>query len=254
MNFFRQAGADLFSFGDETDAPDLPVAGLRFDNQALDFFFSLESPSDLRFVLDSRQMLFDTAKSTARVHSLFRKMPLTLAQLVTDTAGQKPEQSGFVPVKMVGVTRPTMLAAQWFGLAFTANLGTVGALAAAAGLSARLLAAWSPAAQSPVQLLLSLPGLGTGKKEISLQNVLKLSVGELVLTTQTGGDGEIAAYVLKLRDIGLAFLGKKLPPSGVTDIALFGADNPTEGKSALSWYAVYVLPEPATLLPIERDS
>lgn len=47
------------------------------------------------------------------------------------------------------------------------------------------------------------------------------------------------SYVLSLRDISLSFLGAKLPPSGVTDVALFGSDTQDEGRSSLSWYAAY---------------
>jgi hypothetical protein len=88
---------------------------------------------------------------------------------------------------------------------------------------------------------LRLPGTGGGAKLISLQTVLKLSIGQMVLTF----DRRTNSFLLMLTEIALRFLGLlKIPPSGSSTFFLFG--NPkSEGKpSGLGWYAMYNQLEP----------
>jgi hypothetical protein len=206
--------------------------------------FFLEAPTELTFELDSTAMSFDTSLSKARPISVFARMPLTLSQLIVGRADQAATDLGYVSVDTPTLEGSHTLTKEWYGLVYTLNLGSLGALAEHAGLSAQLMAAWSPAETSPAAVWLNLPGLGAGKKGISLQNVLRLSVADIQLTTEVNDQSEVVGYLLKLRDIGLTFLGKKLPPSGVTDVALFGSQSATEGNSSLSWYAVYYTSSP----------
>jgi hypothetical protein len=83
---------------------------------------------------------------------------------------------------------------------------------------------------------IQLPGTGGGAKLISLQSVLKLSIGQIRL----GFDADKRSFLLQLTDIALKFFGLlKIPPGGSTLFYLFG--NPqSDGKpSGLGWYAMY---------------
>ncbi|MBP1649846.1 MAG: hypothetical protein H6Q26_3 [Bacteroidetes bacterium] len=83
---------------------------------------------------------------------------------------------------------------------------------------------------------MSLPGTGGGAKLISLQNVMKLSIGQIRLTYDTSQH----SFLLMFTEVALKFLGMlKVPPNGSTLFYLFG--NPDSGgkASGLGWYAMY---------------
>lgn len=244
LNFFDLHGLDIFSFGPPAGST-TPAEGLRFANFLIQMSFVLERPTELTFALDSSGMTFDTSLSHSRPRGVFTRLPLTLAQLIVGTSEQGATDLGYVAVDTPTLSRSHTLAKEWYGLVYTLNLGTLGALAQRAGFSAQLMAAWSPGGEvSPVAVLLNLPGLGAGKKGISLQSVLRLNVNDLSLTTEVDTNAQVVGYILRLRDIALSFLGKKLPSTGVTDVALFGSQSPTQGDSALSWYAAYYTAAP----------
>lgn len=244
LNFFDLHGLDIFSFGPPAGST-TPAEGLRFANFLIQMSFVLERPTELTFALDSSGMTFDTSLSHPRPRGIFTRLPLTLAQLIVGTSEQGATDLGYVAVDTPTLSRSHTLAKEWYGLVYTLNLGTLGALAQRAGFSAQLMAAWSPGGEvSPVAVLLNLPGLGAGKKGISLQSVLRLNVNDLSLTTEVDTNAQVVGYILRLRDIALSFLGKKLPSTGVTDVALFGSQSPTQGDSALSWYAAYYTAAP----------
>jgi hypothetical protein len=145
-------------------------------------------------------------------------------------------QAGFLPV--IAMFPAGDLGETWNGLVFRLDLGGPGALAAAAGLEASLLLAWSPTQLasdgSGNRIGLQLPGTAQGAPLISLQSVLKLSIGRV----QLAYDATAKAYLLLLDQIALAFLGLlKLPPSGATSFYLFG--DPSGGQTGLAWYAIY---------------
>ena len=246
LNFHSIPEFDAFSFGDEDDtATDLLTAGLQYNNLGIGMEFELPPGFPLRFALDPTAMSFDTGSSQARELSVFRKMPLTMSALLTGSADKAVKDLGYVAVKVQELSELGSIGKDWFGLAFGLNLGTLGALASNAGFSATLLAAWSPGGPpNPVQILLNLPGLGAGKKTLSLQNILKLTIDDISMAPLRNAQKQIYAYVLKLRNIGLSLLGKKLPPSGVTDIALFSDFRKSGGGSSLSWYAAYYTAPP----------
>jgi hypothetical protein len=255
LNFHAIPTFDAFSFGDETAGPEKPTTGLQFGNLGVNMQFDLPPGFPLRFQFDPTAMSFDTGRSQARERSVFLKMPLTMSALLTGAADKGVKDLGFVPVRVVELSKNGSIGSEWFGLSFTLNLGTLGALAGSAGFSATLLVAWSAGGPpNPVQLFLNLPGLGTGKKELSLQSVLKLTIASVQMAPLLDGLGQIDAYVLKLGDIGLSLLGKKLPPSGVTDLALFSDFRQQDGGSSLSWYAAYYTKPPAGLTPSREES
>jgi hypothetical protein len=171
-----------------------------------------------------------------------------MSALLVGPDGQSAGDLGYVPVKtLVGdFVEGGALSGPWFGLAFVLNLGSLGALAESAGFTATLVAAWGAGdANNPVAALLGLPGLGTGLRELGLQNVLRLTMKDIVLAT-IEQDAHLRALKLTFTDIGLSFLGIKLPRSGSTNIILFG-DRVGANESALSWYAAYYAPQPKAL-------
>jgi len=250
LNFYAMPEFDAFSFGDTLPATDLPTAGLQFANLGIGMEFDLPAATPLYFSLDPTLMSFDTGLSQPRDQSLFRKFPLTMSALLTGSPDKGVKDLGYVPVRVREFSKLGNIGAEWYGLAFILNLGTLGALANNAGFAATLLVAWSPGGPpNPAQVLLNLPGLGTGKKEIGLQSVLKLTLGSIELSPQLDSEKQITAYLLSLRNIALSFLGKKLPTSGVTDLALFSDFRKEGGGSSLSWYAAYYTEPPAARLP-----
>jgi hypothetical protein len=231
---------DVFSFGSPADTPsgtDKPRQGLSFSGLGITMSYPPATPLQRLFAFDTASIRFDVTTSTPRPDSLFLNFALELNGLASGTKDDAPSQSGYLPVvsdaRLTGVD-----GAAWYGLDYTLNLGTPGALAGKVGLNASLLTAWRPDSQDGYQasLGLKLPGTGGGAKLISLQNVLKLSIGQLYLTL----DRKQNSFMLLLTEIAIQFLGLlKLPPNGSTRFYLFG--NPkSDGKpSGLGWYAMY---------------
>jgi hypothetical protein len=165
-------------------------------------------------------------------------MALSLQQLVSGGKDSAPASSGFAPL-ITDATLSGVGAGTWYGLDYQLNMGTPGNLAGSVGLTSGLLTAWAPqsgpSGYSAV-VGLRLPGTGGGAKLISLQNVLKLSIGQMRLAY----DHDKNSFLLMLTEIALRFLGLlKIPPSGSTTFFLFG--NPKGGgkPSGLGWYAMY---------------
>ncbi|MCP4710475.1 MAG: hypothetical protein GY869_17775 [Planctomycetes bacterium] len=128
----------------------------------------------------------------------------------------------------------------WYGLRFKLNMGTPGELAGKVNLDSSLLLSWSPDSNEQsgfkAGVGISLPGIGSGAKLISLQNVMKLSIGQIRLKYIKDQD----SFLLLFTEIALKFLGVlKIPPNGSTLFYLFG--NPKSGgkSSGLGWYAMY---------------
>lgn len=239
---------DLFGYGNLSGAS-VPRQGLAF--QALTLTMSFPTPQlspkapppKPNFVLSTDAMRFDLGTSTApRDGSLVKEFNLQLTQAYTPASGD-PAALGFLPV--VAMIPAGDLGKTWNGLVFRIDLGTPGNLASAAGLNSSLLLAWSPSAPASdgsfdVQVGLQLPGTAQGAPLISLQNVLKLSIGQIALAyTSTADKGAAKRYgfLLVLNEIAMVFLGLlKIPPNGATSFYLFG--DPA-GADALGWYAIY---------------
>lgn len=233
---------DLFSFGND-DGQDLTRRGLSFSNLGLLMSFQqYDPPPILTFTTD--EIRFDVSTSTPRAKSLFTNFALGLQGLVGGGRDSTPGQAGYLPVvtdaRLTGVD-----GGAWQGLRYRLNMGSPGALDSNVGLTSYLVTAWSPdsAGVGSYKALLGieLPGTGGGAKLISLQNVLKLSIGQLRLTY----DQDKSSFLLMLTEIALKFLGLlKIPPGGSTLFYLFG--NPQSGgkPSGLGWYAMYNQDQP----------
>jgi hypothetical protein len=240
---------DVFSFGN-ADGADLPGKGLWFDNLGLKMAFPTADPTAVVIGFEPTEIRFDTARSTPRPGSLYLQFVLQLQSLVRGDAESSPSDQGYSPVisdaRLSGTGD-----GDWFGLRYQLNLGTPGKLAGEIGLNAYLLTAWTanspPGGQTPSYqgtLALALPGTGGGAKLLSLQTVLKLSIGQLRLTY----DASATSFLLMFTEIALKFLGLlKIPPNGSTLFYLFGNPKGDGEPSGLGWYAKYQQDPPKLL-------
>ncbi|WP_186351692.1 hypothetical protein [Pseudomonas koreensis] len=245
---------DVFSFGSPAGTDNLRQ-GLSFNNLGLllDFPGNAKEARTLTFV--SKDIRFDLTNSTPRADSLFSNFALQLQGLVSGDEQHTPGQAGYLPV-IPDAPFGGVDGGNWYGLQLQVNMGTPGALAGNVGLTSTLLVAWSSDSTGDdrfkASIGIQLPGTGGGARLISLQSVLKLSIGQIRL----GFDADRHSFLLQLTDIALKFFGLlKIPPGGSTLFYLFG--NPqSDGKpSGLGWYAMYrkdadkALVHSTTLLP-----
>ena len=229
--FAALPGLDAFSFD-----------GLAFSNLYLELAYDPQAAVPRTFAFDASRIAFNVGGSAPRQTSMFAAFPLTLKGLVVGRSGG-PSQLGYLNVSLPGV-KLASLPDQWYGLQYDLDLGGPGALAADVGWTAGLLVAWgagskasAPSASAAAGL--HLPGAGGRSKLLSLQGVLKLTIGQIELTYTSG-----SAYLLKLKQIALHFLVFQFPPSGETDFYLFGNPGAQPGqRSAIAWYAAYVNPQ-----------
>ena len=256
---------DIFSFGNEP-GEHLVRKGLRFASLAIDMTFPKDDPSSRVMSFDTTKMTFDTQQSSPpRDGSLYLDYALQIEGLVVGDE-KKPSDSGFLPVstaisytdtttgdneiesiRLAGVTDP------WYGLQFQLKMGSPGELAGKVDFTSHVICAWSPSETSDdsdstesyaVQLGLKLPGTGGGAKLLSLQGVVKLSIGDLRMIyaepDNSTSPAKPGGFLLNLSEIALKFLGLlKIPPSGATNFFLFGNPEAKGKASELGWYAVY---------------
>ncbi len=246
---------DAFSFGSAADAAaeELGV-GLAFANLQVDLASPVATPNAVTFAFDARGLAFDIAASAAyvREQSLFKTFSLELDSFVAPVAGRRPADLGYLPVSMAAAT--TTFDGLWFGVVLKVTMGTPGALVASAGFDSRMLLGWAPTTRAadplPAALAgLQLPGAAPGAKLMSIQGVLRVTVGALALRRDpVEGQPGVAAFVLRLNDVGLTFLGvAKLPPGAVINFFLFG--DPA-GSGSLGWYAAYTKQQGSGLLEL----
>ena len=225
---------DAFSFGRQAAGD---RAGLAFSNLILSMSFNPQTPQQPPvFSFDASNLAIDMAASTPRPHSLFQHLPLTVAGITQAQQGSAPTDLGFMgvqtPLSQSALTFP------WFSLNYNLNLGTPGALAAAAGFVASLTVAWSPAQAGggyKVFLGLKLPGSSGAKRSIPIEGLFDISFKSLQIVCP-----EPDTFVLVLYGIGFSFFSFTFPPSGQVNFALFG-DPSAQGKgdTSLGWYAAY---------------
>lgn len=246
----EDAPFDIFSFGN-LPGNDYNRTGLSFSALGLDM--AVDSSQAKTFVFDASRMAFDLAQSTPRPGSVYSAFALRSPAIVIGTADADPLARGYLtvatstPLNGVGQKTP------WYGLAFGLDMGSVGALAGSAGLSATMLAAWGPSSDRasvggsyPARLGLALPGVNPTAKLMSLEGVLRLAIGELSLTYAPPQAGEPNAWVLSLMNIGLKFLAfLKIPPNGAINFTCFGNPGAKATPTSLGWYAVYNQDPPA---------
>jgi hypothetical protein len=227
IDFLAQPSFDAFSFGD-----DAGKGGLVFSNLSVDLSFDAVIPSYKTFSFDAAGITLDTGTSIARADSLYSHFPLKLTALSSGGADTRPDKANFMPVgtplSSGGLTDT------WYALSFSLNLGTPGALAAQVGFTAGFIVAWSPGGnQLSLYIGLSLPGVKGGERAITLQGVIKLTFGDVSFMVNG------TSYILQLRNIALSILSLTIPPSGQTNILMFG-DPSGADRDTLGWYACFV--------------
>ncbi len=267
MRFAYRPELDVLSFG---PVPEDSTVGesrqLSASNLQVSISFSIEKQTDpetgertstvtnRRIGFDPSRVSFDLERSTARAQSLFTKFPLKLTGL-RRTVGDPTalERSGFMPV--TAPNTPDDLGEDWYGLTYDLKLGTLGALAGSAGLVVSLLTAWRPG-EPGVYVGLKFPGSTGGKREIPIQGIAKIAFGSIELLVYRPGPGSVAdpaldtgdpatelpaGYVLKLKNIELKLFILSLPPSGQTELTLFGdtRDGVARDERLLGWYGSY---------------
>lgn len=256
LKFLAIAGFDVFSYGDEPGF----TGGLRFDNLILEMDFDQSDPEGTRaFTFRADALAINLAASAARPGSLVNHFPLAFQSFLQGTPDKVPADLGYM-----SVTSPIpqgRMEMPWWGLTFQLELGSLGALAAAAGLTATLIAAWSTQGQEAnLYIGLKMPGSVGAQTRIPIEGILNLNFKRIELvvagpSTQlalpadaVAAEGGVAVapspdtqYMLKFRGVSFSLLTLSFPP-GQIDIYLFG--NPATGDSSLlGWYAAYVKSE-----------
>lgn len=252
LNFKQLAPFDAFCFGDTTlSQPN----GLCFNALAVEMDFNLYTNpttdvSNIQnqvFTFDPGNITFDMSQSNVRDNSMYNKFPLSLKTLVysntgSDGATDNPSDHGYLPISINTDNKFSGLGNQWYGIAYNLNLGTPGALAAKMDFTASILVAWSPGGnQLQLDIGIKFPGSGGAKKLLALENVIKLSIGQILFEAikQEGSEAKLA-YVLTFFNIGLKFFSINLPMHGALNAALFGDPNQNNSSgSSLGWYAAY---------------
>lgn len=249
LRFVELEHFDLFSYGQESAAPPgkQPADGyLRYGNLVVRMSFPLATTTQQTFSVTEDRLSFDLANSQARPRALAANFPLRLSGLISSPnlappgdppEGQRPEDLGYTSI--AAPIDQSLLSPPWYGLIFSLDLGSLGALAGSVGLSVSLLAAWAPGITDddrPIYLALQLPNASALGVGWPIQGVLRLGFRSFQFEANDDQQGR-RAYMLRLRRFALSILGWSFPP-GNTDVFLFG--NPSgDGKAALGWYAAY---------------
>lgn len=269
LRFTELDAFDLFSYG-STYVGNTPTDGyLAFRGLSVTMTFDAATPTKKDFVVDASGLSFDLGASLARPLSLAANFPVHLsgflcapkppeppppkpaaagtpaAPAAPPAKGQTPESLGYVSV--LAPLDQVPLAAPWYGLVFTLDLGTHGALAAQSYISVSVLAGWMGGGGDTPQLFLGmrLPDAKDTGVEWPMQGVFRLGFRDFRFDTETAADGMSRAYALRLHKLALSVLGWSFPP-GNMDVVLFGEPGGA-GDGALGWYAAYEAKDPNTL-------
>jgi hypothetical protein len=233
---------DLFSFGPDNDGTD---GFLRFNNLGIDMSFDLLKPRELTFKTREADTRFDLPNSVYRKGSLAGNFPMVASTLVgspnlsgnpEEPTGQTPEDMGFTSISMP--LDQSRMKPSWFGLIYTLDLGTLGALTGNASIKVTFVAAWSRLSEgssAPIFLGLKLPNMPAIGGSFPLQGVLKLGF-KAFLFENFYDDKNQLSYMLRMRQFALSILIWSFPP-GNNDILLFG--KPGDPKASLGWYVAY---------------
>jgi len=258
FDFRKIKNLDMFSFGSEGDAAVTDPKGLAFTNVFIRMTSSSDTNAITSMIFDTASITFNVQESDNRENSLYPNFALDIKGLISGSVNSSPDSKGFL--RLQSNAKITGTVGTWYALDCSLNMGSPGALASSVGFVSSMALCWSPSALSDpksddpsykVYLGLKLPGSGSSAKLLSLQGVLKLTIGEMKLTYIN----DQQAYMMMLYDIALKFLGLvQIPPlNGRTSFYLFGGPQGSASKvSELGWYAVYnVAPTPpATKSPV----
>jgi hypothetical protein len=240
LRFAQLGDFDLFSYGPQDVVPEVgqPEDGyLRFADLVVTMAFPVADPLDQTFTADEGRLRVDLANSRARRGSLAAGFPVTVTGVVAVPAGDvRPRDLGYAPV--LAPLDQVPLTAPWYGLAMRLDLGTLGALGDAAGLTATLLAGWMPGTPDHSDLVycgLKLPGLDDSGWPV--QGVLRLGFRGYEFVVDRSG--ETPAFLLVMQGLALSVLGWRFPPRRA-DLVVFG-DPEQSRATSLGWYGAYPL-------------
>lgn len=237
----RVADADLLSFGLEPGDPVTAAPkGLAFSGLEVTLSAPEPTPNAVTYVFEPAKLALDDGNSAPRTNSLFSDLALEIDGFVVGSEDKRPVDFGYLPVSVIPKIKP--VSGPWYGIAYKVNMGSPGALVSGAGFASRILLAWSPqtdarAQEAAVYTGLQLPGANPGAKLLSIEGVLKLTMDSLVLRREAVVPGQDPAFVLRLSNIGLTFLGLVKLPKDPINFFLFGDPS---GSGSLGWYAAYV--------------
>ncbi|MGW6916643.1 hypothetical protein ACWGB8_22880 [Kitasatospora sp. NPDC054939] len=246
LRFYEPAGFDPFCWGEDAAGED---GYLRFGGLAVAMSFDLGDPAGTtRFTLKDGNLSVDAANSRPRARSLAARFPIGLNGLVATpdpqlATGPPPPPQTPADLGYVSVTAPldqSELTQPWYGLDYTVDLGSLGALAGSKALAIQVLVAWSPGAggtEPAIYLGVRLPGAdGVLGVDLPLQGVVTMGFRSVEFLVDEEPD-KPRTYTLRLRDFALRLLGLAFPP-GHNDVILFG--NPDQGAaSKVGWYLAY---------------
>ncbi|WP_020537472.1 hypothetical protein [Lewinella cohaerens] len=267
MRFAYLEGLDILSFGaypqqeiagapqptDQAGEPDyLNMSNLQVV-MAFDLHEVTGDVSNKTFSFNPNQVAYDLKRSGWRKHSLYEKFPLkfkTLRYVKNDANALA--NSGFMPVRsgLQSTLTKDDIGSNWYGLVFDLNMGSIGSLAGGAGLNVGVMAAWKPGKEG-LYIGLKLPGSSGGKKEISIQGVLKIAFKHIQFVSypivakevedMTPEERQQVGYLLKLKNIVIKFFVVSFPPVGKTEIILFGdpREEVEREDKLVGWYAAY---------------
>jgi hypothetical protein len=252
LNFKQLTGFDMFSFGSQKTPEQSEKEGLYFANLGITMDFTLlanGTTTSQEFDFDAGLASYDISQSEVRENSLFNRFPLKVTSILQSDGRGSPSDLGFLPVRTPKDFKALRLTKDWYAINFELNLGSMGALAARAGFSAALLVAWSPSeATARAETQIKLPGTGGGKKLLSLQGVLKLSIQYFEFKVKSIMGSKDLEYQLLFKNAGLSLIGKKLPSSGTIDMTLSGDPYRQLEPGSLAWNAAYWPKEKPKLL------
>lgn len=237
INYCDLAGFDLFSFGTEPDSTTNNFRGLSYSNMYVNLTFQLETSTTKTFVFDISQMAFDNGQSTPRADSLYSHFPLQLSGITAGDTLNNPTSQGYLNVAIPSLQQQQNVSGQWYALVFTLNMGTLGALATSAGFTSTFMMAWSVGAKG-AWAGVKLPGVNPQAPSFSLQGVLKLNIGSIMLQKATGTTG--VAYLMKINNIALEVFSLSFPPGGNISFMLFGNPATDAKPESLGWYGAYI--------------
>ncbi|WP_146187001.1 hypothetical protein [Stenotrophomonas sp. HMWF023] len=246
LRFREYTAFDIFGYGPDMQGND---GYLRFTGLSVRMQFRLSAPTEQVFTAFESATTLDPANSVPRAGAVASGFPLRIggleiATVGADGKGLTPEQMGFVSIGCP--LDQTPMNAPWYGLTYTVDLGSLGALSGSIGMSMTVLAAWStgPGDSPPVYVGIRFPSFVPGGGSLPLQGVLKLGFRGFEFIQYDAGGG-VPGFQFWMRRFALSVLCWSFPP-GNADLVLFGA--PNDAKGSLGWYAAYdAKPDAATL-------
>ncbi|RUT69519.1 hypothetical protein D0817_15170 [Flavobacterium cupreum] len=237
INYNDLEGFDLFSFGTEPESITNNFRGLSYSTMYVNLSFQLETPTTKTFVFDISQMSFDVGQSTPRKDSLYSHFPLQLSGIAAGDSTNTPTSQGYLNVAIPSLQQQQSVSGQWYALVFNLNMGTLGSLASSAGFTSTFMMAWCVGAKG-AWAGVKLPGVNPQAPSFSLQGVLKLNIGSIMIQKATDTTG--TAYLMKINNIALEVFSLSFPPGGNICFMLFGNPATNAKPESLGWYGSYV--------------